>query len=198
MSNAFRAPPPAHQESPPLSSPERLVHLLSRVADKDREAFAELYEASVAKLFGTVLRILKQQAWANDVIQEVYVTIWHKAGRFESERASAITWMVTIARNAAIDELRKAPTRPTESDSILENWVAETPSAYDQRHQDETSTQLTLCLDELEESRQQMVRLAYLEGWSRADLASHFDQPVNTVKTWLHRALKQLKGCLGS
>lgn len=63
---------------------------------------------------------------------------------------------------------------------------------------DEDARRLHACLAELEGNRRDMVRLAYLDGWSRADLAAHFEQPVNTVKTWLHRALKQLKGCLAS
>ncbi|MEO9963327.1 MAG: sigma factor-like helix-turn-helix DNA-binding protein, partial [Nisaea sp.] len=70
------------------------------------------------------------------------------------------------------------------------------PNAQSQVESQQTVNRLNLCLEELEKDRRDMVRLAYLNGWSRADLATHFDQPVNTVKTWLHRALKQLKGCL--
>ncbi|MEE3214496.1 MAG: sigma-70 family RNA polymerase sigma factor [Pseudomonadota bacterium] len=172
--------------------------LLARVEKGDREAFAELYQATSAKLFGTVLRILKDTTWADDVIQDVYVTIWQKADRFDQQRGSVIGWMATLARNAAIDDLRRAPRHQSEDDSHLENAAATQASAFEQRDQDESSDRLSQCLEELEETRSQMVRLAYLDGWSRADLASHFGQPVNTVKTWLHRALKQLKGCLST
>ncbi|MBY5970604.1 MULTISPECIES: sigma-70 family RNA polymerase sigma factor [Halomonas] len=180
------------------SPQDRLVMLLARVEKGDREAFAELYQATSAKLFGTVLRILKDTTWADDVIQDVYVTIWQKADRFDQQRGSVIGWMATIARNAAIDDLRRAPRHQSEDDSHLENAAATQASAFEQRDQDESSDRLSQCLEELEETRSQMVRLAYLDGWSRADLATHFGQPVNTVKTWLHRALKQLKGCLST
>ncbi|MDN3525892.1 sigma-70 family RNA polymerase sigma factor [Halomonas sabkhae] len=177
---------------------EQLEELLQGVADQDRQAFARLYEATAAKLYGAVLRILKHEQRTDDVVQEVYVTIWQKAEQFDALKASPITWMVTIARNRAIDELRRRPTARHEPADILDQTASDTPSARERLEGEEDAQRLYACLEELEGRRQDMVRLAYLEGWSRADLAEHFEQPVNTVKTWLHRALKQLKGCLAS
>ncbi|WP_458526969.1 sigma-70 family RNA polymerase sigma factor [Onishia taeanensis] len=201
MPDASRPSPLTAADSSPPPSSAGIAHvcdLLGRVAHKDRQAFAQLYDATSAKLYGAVLRILRDRGSADDVLQEAYVKIWQQAGVFDATRASPITWMVTIARHLAIDELRRQPKGHRESEEVLEQTPAAGLSAQDELHQEQDARRLYHCLDTLEDGRQDMVRLAYLEGWSRADLATHFDQPVNTVKTWLHRALKQLKGCLAS
>ena len=200
MPNASRPSSTAAASSPPASSAgiAHLCDLLDRVAQKDRQAFADLYDATSAKLYGAVLCILRDRGSADDVLQEAYVKIWQQAAVFDAKRASPITWMVTIARHLAIDELRRQPKGYREPEESLAQTPDEGPSAQDELHQEQDARRLYRCLDTLEDGRQEMVRLAYLEGWSRADLATHFDQPVNTVKTWLHRALKQLKGCLAS
>lgn len=185
--------------APPASAAaERLSSLLQQVALKDRGAFSQLYQATSAKLYGTVLRILGNTSWADDVVQEAYVNIWQKASQFDADKSSPITWMVAIARNGAIDALRRQPTARRDHDEALEEIASSEPSAREQLTQEQDIQQLYECLEELEDNRRDMVRLAYLHGWSRSDLASRFDQPVNTIKTWLHRALKQLKGCLAS
>jgi len=198
MSDASRvsATPQDDNASAPSASGDRLHDLLRRVTQRDRQAFAQLYEATSAKLYGTVLRILKEHGRADDVVQEAYVTIWQKATQFEATRASPIAWMVAIARHAAIDELRRRPRAPHESEETLSRMAADTPSAREHLEHEQDAQRLYACLEALEADRRDMVRRAYLDGWSRADLAVHFEQPVNTVKTWLHRALKQLKGCL--
>lgn len=197
-SSAARQSASSAPTSAPLSPTERLNDLLHRVALKERAAFAQLYEATSAKLYGTVFRILSHKGWADDVVQEAYVNIWQKAEQFDAGRASPITWMVAIARNSAIDELRKQPAARMERETVLEQTASVEPTAQDRLEHEQDAQRLYACLEELEKGRQEMVRLAYLDGWSRADLATHFGQPVNTVKTWLHRALKQLKGCLAS
>lgn len=179
----------------PISAGD-ISELIRKVALQDRVAFAQLYEATAAKLLGTVLRILHQRGWAEDVVQDAYLKIWQKAGQFDADKASPITWMVTIARNTAIDELRRQPTaRPAPTDE-LDQVAAPGPGAQARLEDQQALDRLNGCLDQLEKERRDMVRLAYLNGWSRAELGAHFDQPVNTIKTWLHRALKQLKGCL--
>lgn len=203
MPDAFRSSADRHHASsaPPstsLSPSGRLNDLLHRVALKERAAFAQLYEATSAKLYGTVLRILNSRDWADDIVQEAYVSIWRKAEQFDAGKASPITWMVTIARNSAIDALRKQPATRMEREVALEQTASVEPTTQDRLEHEQDAQRLYACLEELEKGRQEMVRLAYLDGWSRADLATHFGQPVNTVKTWLHRALKQLKGCLAS
>jgi RNA polymerase sigma-70 factor, ECF subfamily len=181
-----------------MTTPQDLITLLSRVAQKDRAAFAEVYRASSAKLFGIILRILKRRDVADEVLQEVYVKIWDRAGDFDPKLASPITWMATIARNRALDELRRKRPDSIEDHPELLDVASGEDSALTNVLRGEDGRRLSECLARLEEPRRQMVVLAYCEGLSRDELAVKYGQPVNTIKTWLRRSLAQLKGCLGS
>ena len=175
-----------------------LAGLLARVAARDREAFAAVYAATSAKLFGIVVRILPRRDVAEDVLQDVYVKIWQGAAGFDPARASAITWMATIARNRAIDEVRRRrPVSIEDTPEALE--VPQSgPDPLESAQQSEALRRLKACLEGLEPDRRQMVLLAYYTGLSRDELAQRFATPVNTIKTWLHRSLAQLRKCLDS
>lgn len=195
--------PTAESRSPDSSAAQATTAddvsaLIGRVAMQDRVAFANLYTATAPKLLGVVLRILKERSWADDVIQEAYLNVWQRAGQFDSGKASPITWLVSIARNKAIDELRKHPAGRTSTDDAMDERVARQPTAQDQMEDQQEVSKLNRCIDELAKERQDIVRLAYLGGWSREELASQYEQPVNTMKTWLRRALQDIKGCLES
>ena len=195
--------PTAESRSPDSSAAQATTAddvsaLIGRVAMQDRVAFANLYTATAPKLLGVVLRILKERSWADDVIQEAYLNVWQRAGQFDSGKASPITWLVSIARNKAIDALRKHPAGRTSSDDAMDERVARQPTAQDQMEDQQEVSKLNRCIDELAKERQDIVRLAYLGGWSREELASQYEQPVNTMKTWLRRALQDIKGCLES
>ena len=180
----------------PISAPE-LSSLLSRVAARDREAFALLYRATHLKLFGITLRILRGQELAEEILQEVYLRIWDRASDYAPGKGSPITWMAAIARNRALDELRRRrPDHYSDSDGIEEIRDAG-PSPSDQVETREDLQRLEDCLEKLGDTRRDAVKLAYLEGLSRNELAERFGQPSGTIKSWLHRSLKQLKDCLG-
>lgn len=175
-----------------------LIALLARVAARDREAFAAVYRATSSRLWGIVLRILPRRDVAEDVLQDVYMRIWERAGSYDPAKASPMTWMATIARNRAIDEIRlKRPTSIEDAPEALE--VAETGAdPLDSAQQSDELRRLKACLEALEPERREMVLLAYYSGLSRDELAQRFAHPVNTIKTWLHRSLAQLRKCLGS
>ena len=168
------------------------------VAEKDRTAFAELYRATAPKLLGVILRILKDRARAEDVLQESFIKVWQRAALFDETRSSPITWLVSIARNAAIDALRKQPVEREGQETDIDEIPSRSPNVIDRIDDVQAQARLNRCFEELDKDRADMVRLAYLNGWTRDALADYFEQPVNTVKTWLHRALKQLKRCLDS
>jgi RNA polymerase sigma-70 factor (ECF subfamily) len=175
-----------------------LTALLARVAARDRDAFSAVYRATSAKLWGIILRILPRRDVAEDVLQDVYVRIWERAGSFDPAKASPITWMASIARNRAIDETRRRrPVSIEETPEALE--VAESGAdPLQSAQQSEELRRLKACLEGLEPDRREMVLLAYYSGLSRDELAQRFSHPVNTIKTWLHRSLAQLRKCLGS
>jgi RNA polymerase sigma-70 factor, ECF subfamily len=175
-----------------------LVALLARIATQDRAAFSALYTATSAKLYGVVWRILPAKDRAEDVLQDVYVRIWNRAASYDPSKASPIAWMATIARNRAIDELRRrAPVSIEEAPQALD-VAADGLDPLGAAQQTEELRRLNECLDALEGDRRQMVLLAYYMGLSRDEIAARFGHPVGTIKVWLHRSLAQLRKCLGA
>ena len=160
--------------------------------------FERLYAATRAKLYGVVLRILRRHDLADEVMQETYFKIWNSAGQFDPAMASPITWMVAIARNRAIDQVRKKTEVSIEEDSTVLEVAADTPDPLAKREMTEELRRLLACMGRLDEERRRLVLFAYYDGWSREQLAAKFDKPVNTVKTWLRRALMEIRECLGS
>jgi RNA polymerase sigma-70 factor (ECF subfamily) len=173
-----------------------LAPLMSRIAAGDRAALRQLYEASSAKLFGVVLRILSDREESEDVLQEVYVTVWRRADRFDAARASAMTWLSTIARNRAIDRLRArgplARAEPVEEVQIPDD--ARPAGALLESADD--AARLHGCLGELDERTQGVIRIAFSEGVTYEALSVRLGAPLGTVKSWIRRGLAKLKGCL--
>ena len=178
-----------------LTRPQ-LDKLIAGVAKGDESAFAELYQATSSKLYAVALRILRNREAAEEVVQESYFRVWEKAGDFNPALASPLTWMATIVRNRCIDEVRRKVPRGSSDETILDNIESgdEHPLVGLERQED--VQRLLRCMDGLEPEKKQIVRLAYLDGMSREDLAVKFGRPEGTIKTWLYRSLAQLKGCL--
>ena len=173
-----------------------LTDLLIRVAARDAAAFAALYKQTNAKLYGVVARILTRGDVAADVLQECYVRIWEKAGDFDPVKGSPLAWMATIARNRALDEVRRV--RPVSLEDQPEGFepAAEEIDPLAARERSEGLAALLDCLKRLDEEKREVVLLAYYRGLSREALAKRFGRPVPTIKTWLHRSLAQLRDCL--
>ena len=178
-----------------MATREEIETLILQVAEGDRTAFGGLYDATSAKLFGICLRILSTRAEAEDALQEVFVKIWRNADRYRAGGFSPMTWLITIARNHAIDRLRS---RRAEGDGLDEaERVADVrPGPEASAIASSERARLDSCLDELDEDRSQAVRLAYLHGETYADLAARFGVPLNTMRTWLRRSLLKLRECL--
>ena len=179
-----------------MSSSETLEDLLGATANGDRDAFRTLYDRSSAKLFGVVLRILKNRQKAEDVLQDVYLKIWQKAGSYDPVQGRPITWMATIARNRAIDIIRSSRPEQTVDEPGDEEEIFKL-GAQDAENVDVTELEsLRFCLGEMKEDDRNYVLLAYYEGYSREELAERFDSPVGTIKTRLRRGLLALRACL--
>lgn len=169
--------------------------LLSRCALGDRAAFGRLYDGVSPKLYGVSLRILAHRGDAEDAAQEAFVKVWQNAGRYQPGRGSATGWIVAIARNAAIDRLRsrKAPARDIGEMLDLQDPgpgpEASAATADDRRR-------IAACLGQLPADRARAVQAAYVEGHSYDELARTFGVPLNTMRTWLRRALIALRKCL--
>lgn len=172
-----------------------LEHLMAQVALKDRQAFRALFSATSAKLFGVCLRVLNDRAEAEDALQEIYVKVWHRADRYSVTGHSPMTWLITVARNHAIDRLRarKAGTEPLEPEMPLADPA---PGPEARAIAAGEAARIGACLEELDEARAAAVRGAYFEGATYAELAARFEVPLNTMRTWLRRSLMKLKDCL--
>jgi RNA polymerase sigma-70 factor (ECF subfamily) len=182
----------------PADAGDDLTQLLSRIAGRDAAAFSTLYKQTSAKLYGVVARILTRGDLAADVLQEAYVRIWEKAGDFDPVKGSPLAWMATIARNRALDEVRRV--RPVSLEDQPEGFepAAEDIDPLATRERSEGLAALVDCLKALDEEKRAVVLLAYYRGVSREALAKRFGRPVPTIKTWLHRSLAQLRDCLAS
>ena len=171
---------------------------MPRIAAGDRAALRQLYQATSAKLFGVCLRILSNRDESEDVLQEVYITIWRRADRFEAGRASVMTWISTIARNRAIDRLRaRGPLAYAEQVEELEIDDGQ-PRADALLEAAQDGEALGRCLSELDERTEKVIRTAFFEGVTYEALAARMEAPLGTVKSWIRRGLAKLKGCLES
>ena len=180
-----------------LTSPE-LVWLLAAVAKGDEAALERLYRATRPKLYGVVLRILRRANLADEVMQETYLRVWGSAGQFDPGASSPVTWMIAIARNRAIDLVRRKQETSIEEEPEAMEVEAVSPDPLAGREMNEAFKRLLACMGRLDEERRRLVLLAYYSGWSREQLAAEFDKPVNTIKTWLRRGLFEIRECLGS
>jgi len=174
----------------------RLNEALIRTGAEDRAAFRDVYRLTAAKLFGICLRICGERQAAEDVLHEVYLTVWKRAGAFEPGRASPITWLATIARNRAIDWRRaqgKRVAAPIDEALPLPDTA---PLASETMETEERAHQLHDCLEELEARQRDAIRTAFFDGVTYAELAERGAVPLGTMKSWVRRGLIRLKDCL--
>lgn len=172
---------------------DELEHLLMGIAAGDRQAFGRLYDLTANRLFAVVRCVLKRPEMAEEALQEAFVRVWQKARLYDAGRAQPMAWLSAIARNQAIDLRRRSAERAGESlddnDGIGQAVKPEAELALELKR-------LRDCLSRLPEDRQDMVLLAYYQGWSREELSAQFRKPVTTVKTLLRRSLLSLRECL--
>lgn len=178
-----------------MSELDAIEKMIARAALRDRAAFSTLYARTSAKLFGVILRVLNDRAMAEDVLQDAYVKIWRNAGKYRANGLSPMTWLITIARNTAIDRKRRERgVQPTVD--LSEVLPDSAPGPEQQAIRASDTARLEACLDELQAGHAGAVRGAYLDGESYADLAARYDVPLNTMRTWLRRSLLKLRECL--
>ncbi len=183
----------------PNAARNQLAAALARVAAGDRAALRLVYQDTSAKLFGVCLRILRDRGEAEDVLQDVYLTVWRRAATFDPNRASPITWLVAIARNRSIDRLRAGGagrrTAPIEEAAEVAD---ENPGAADLMESADQHRRLQDCLGQLEERQSSAIRAAFLDGTTYEELAQRGGIPLGTMKSMIRRSLMKLRTCLES
>ena len=171
--------------------------LLPQIALGDRAAFEALYRATADKLFGICLRVLRERSEAEEVLQEVFATVWHKAAQYDAHQGSVMSWLGTMTRNRAIDRLRTRPVRGA-FDAI--ETAAEIPDpgvSPDQAAEASIDRErLSRCLEQLEPRRRSLIREAFFGGLTYEELATRVQAPLGSIKSWIRRGLMQLRACL--
>lgn len=175
----------------------RLSDALGRVASGDKAALRAVYDETSPTLFGICLRILGDRAEAEDALQDVYVSLWRHAGRFDPARAHPLSWLATFARNRAIDHLRSSGrARTAESLDVAVAVVDDQPGPFAAICAEQDRQKLISCLEILERNQRDAIRSAFFDGFTYAELAARADTPLGTMKSWVRRGLTQLKACL--
>lgn len=169
---------------------------LRRVAQGDRAALELVYEATSPQLYGIVVRILGRRDAADEVLRQVYVRVWQRAGDFDPASCSPITWLATIARNLALDQARR-DTAGSREDFPAPPQGLGGDGASAAHEQSEECRRLHVCLEGLGRERRAVVLLVYHYGMTHEEISNRFGQPIAMVRSWLRLSLTQLKDCLG-
>ena len=176
---------------------ERLQAAMLRLKGGDRGALEEVYRLTHVKLFGICYRILGDRKEAEDALQDVYVTLWRNAARYDASRASPIAWLATFARNRAVDRLRTGKVQrgavPVDEAGALPD---DGPAADALMIDEERAARVHSCLETLEAKHRDPIRAAFLEGRTYAELATREDVPLGTMKSWIRRGLLKLRECM--
>lgn len=181
--------------------------LLNQVAGGNRAAFKQVYELTSARLLGVVLRVNAHRGEAEEVLQEVYVSVWHLAGQYRQVRGDALAWLVSVARNRAIDSVRLRQRRPQaawagasdesaddNADGPYAGLACGLPGPHEQCCATADAAMLSACLGGLSAPQRHSLVLAYCEGLSHAEIAQRMGRPVGSVKSWVRRGLLELRG----
>ncbi|QDY41846.1 sigma-70 family RNA polymerase sigma factor [Candidatus Pantoea soli] len=177
---------------------EHHVTLIRAIARGDRLAFEQLYRLTSPYLLAVALRMVRQRAWAEEILHECYITVWHNAASFNSALSSPLTWLTHMVRNRCIDGLRSGYARAWDTDSgDVEEYLSLLAEPDTDQPSDSQVARLHRCLRHLSSEQQQSIALAYFQGLSHADIAGWLQQPVGSVKSWIRRGLEHLRECVG-
>ena len=191
---------PAHAGAPAgadLSA--HLGGLLRQCARGEESAFAAFYDATSSRAWGLALRVVRNRAHAEEVMQEAYLTAWRQSGRFDAKRGRAESWFLTIVHRTAVDRVRsaEAATRRDQQYTEQSQSVPEKDSTASAVHRNLEARRVHGALDALTERQRQAVELAYWGGYTHTEVAGLLDIPVGTAKTRIRDGLIRLRDTLG-
>lgn len=192
-----------HQAAPKAQAdsdrePDRLALLLQAAAAGDRNAFAQVYQATASRLLGIAVKMLGQRDLAEEVLQETLLTVWQKAGQHDAELGSAIGWLTTILRHKAIDRMRSIGASPeiaVGAHTDLEEITGSVAATG-------TDTSIVVgravlrCLKGIKEKRREYILLAFYYGFTHEELSDRSGIPLGTIKSDVRRGLADLRTCL--
>ncbi len=176
------------------------LYLLKRIAEKDLNAFSIFYDSYAAVIYSLALRIVRNSQEAEDIVQQVFLQVWHKASQYDAQQGSPQAWLMTIARNQAIDKFRLMKSKREVNWEEMEKPVSENPQVSGEPlHSllDKEKRDLILdALQTLSPSQRSAIELAYFEGLSHREISEKLKEPLGTIKTRINLGLKKLRDLL--
>ncbi len=190
--------------NPRMSAPSpdaELMALIDRVGQRDEAALRQLYDRTSPKLFGLAMRVVRQREWAEDVLQESFLTIWRVAGDYRSTLSPPLAWLGLIVRSRSLDLLRRRTADRAQLTQEFDEVMADTLESdavnpMDAADASEQAWALHQCLSQLEGRQREVLSMAYLRDLSHGELSEQLKLPLGTVKTWIRRGLEKLRTCM--
>jgi RNA polymerase sigma-70 factor, ECF subfamily len=180
------------KESDDVSSDAALVH---RLLQRDVLAFEQLYDRHSRIVYGLVLRILQQASTAEEVVQDVFLQLWRSAGHYQSARGPFVPWLLTLARNRALDTLRLKSEKQRRREDQTEELppVVTMPDFEGSLDEQRRAKRVRELMASLNPQQKRAIELAYFEGLSHSEIANALKEPLGTVKSWIRNGLLRLK-----
>jgi RNA polymerase sigma-70 factor (ECF subfamily) len=169
--------------------------LAQRLQRRETQAMADLYDRFGRLAYSVILAVVRDPAIAEDLLQETFLRIWNRAAGFDAERGALGPWLLTVARNRAIDHVRSAGARNMKNTLELEereHRSQEIGAELDLQNQDRAKI-IRAALQKLSDNQRRVIELAYYEGLSQTEMSERLGEPLGTIKTWVRGALKKLK-----
>jgi RNA polymerase sigma-70 factor, ECF subfamily len=184
--------------NPAITAAQDDLALLRGIARQDREALAALYDRYARPLFATAVRILGDQGEAEDVVHDVFITVWDKSVDFDTSRGTPIAWIMTLTRNRAIDRIRTRRRRSEIIEQAADTDLphaqgGETADAADSAMWHDQATQVRAALQSLPTEQREALQLAFFGGLTQVEIAERLQTPLGTVKARIRRGLLRLR-----
>ena len=181
------------------SSDALLLDCMQRIVNQDQTALAELYDATVGRVHGLALRILKDGAAAEEVVSDVYLQAWREAGRYDPARGPVQGWLLIICRSRALDAIRRRDPAIVHPDphELLDVAPAQQGDLQDLLEATRSCSRVHEALAALAPLQRQILSLAFFRAYSYSEVAIHFGMPLGSVKTLIRGALRELRGMVG-
>jgi RNA polymerase sigma-70 factor (ECF subfamily) len=181
----------------PTTNPEVSLDttLVSRLLQKDVNAFEQLYDRHSRAIYGLVVRILQHAGIAEEVVQDVFLQLWRNAAQYDSSRGPFVPWLFTLARNRALDALRLKSERQRRREDQTEELppVVSAPEYEKQLDEERRAEKVRALMASLNPQQKKAIELAYFEGLNRTEIAAALKEPLGTVKSWIRNGLLRLK-----
>jgi RNA polymerase sigma-70 factor, ECF subfamily len=175
-----------------------LAELLRRSARGDEQSFAALYDLTARRLYGLVLRVIRDPAQADEVTQEVYLQAWRTASRYDEQKGSALSWLMTLAHRRAVDRVRAAEAASRQDTTYHQRTqVVPHDATAEAAETSIEARRVRTALTELTTVQREALELAYFGGYTHTEVATMLDLPVGTAKTRIRDGLIRLRDAMG-